>query len=151
MTPQRRRSHREGLLRVNHLQTELFFVTLDKSEGGFSPTTSYRDYAISRDHFHLETQNSVAEDTPTGHRYLQPRERLAVPAVRARDARRRLRSARSCALREPHRRTPDEHHVEAGDAPVGRPVRALRGAAAYVVRSGLPRSCRNARDGRMIA
>ena len=39
------------------IKTELFFVTLDKSEGGFSPTTSYRDYAISRDHFHWETQN----------------------------------------------------------------------------------------------
>jgi hypothetical protein len=71
MTPQRRRSHREGVLRLSALQTELFFVTLDKSEGGFSPTTSYRDYAISRDHFHWETQNSAAEDTPTGRRYIQ--------------------------------------------------------------------------------
>lgn len=46
-------------------------MTLDKSEGGFSPTTSYRDYAISRDHFHWETQNSAAEDTPTGRRYIE--------------------------------------------------------------------------------
>jgi hypothetical protein len=30
---------------------------------------SYRDYAISREQFHWETQNSAAEDTPTGRRY----------------------------------------------------------------------------------
>jgi superfamily II DNA or RNA helicase len=71
MTPSRRRNHREGVLRLPDLRTELFFVTLDKSEGGFSPTTSYRDYAISRDHFHWETQNSAAEDTPTGRRYVE--------------------------------------------------------------------------------
>jgi hypothetical protein len=71
MTPERRRSHREGILRLGDLRTELLFVTLDKSEGGFSPTTSYRDYAISRDHFHWETQNSAAEDTPTGRRYIE--------------------------------------------------------------------------------
>ncbi len=71
MTPQRRRSHREGILRLGDLRTELLFVTLDKSEGGFSPTTSYRDYAISRDHFHWETQNSAAEDTPSGRRYIE--------------------------------------------------------------------------------
>ena len=71
ITPQRRRSHREGILRLADLQTELLFVTLDKSEGGFSSTTSYRDYAISRDHFHWETQNAAAEDTPTGRRYIE--------------------------------------------------------------------------------
>jgi len=62
------------VLRLTGLQTELFFVTLDKSEGGFSPTTSYRDYAISRDLFHWETQNAAAEDTPTGRRYIEQHE-----------------------------------------------------------------------------
>ncbi len=74
MTPSRRRNHREGVLRLPDIKTELFFVTLDKSEGGFSPTTSYRDYAISRDQFHWETQNAAAEDTPTGRRYIQQAE-----------------------------------------------------------------------------
>jgi hypothetical protein len=70
MTPSRRRNHREGVLRLGDIRTELLFVTLDKSEG-FSPTVSYRDYAISRDQFHWETQNSAAEDTPTGRRYVE--------------------------------------------------------------------------------
>jgi hypothetical protein len=71
MTRQRRRGHREGILRLSDLRTELLFVTLDRSEGGFSPTTSYRDYAISRAQFHWETQNSAAEDSPTGRRYAE--------------------------------------------------------------------------------
>ena len=37
MTPQRKRNHREGVLRLSDITTELFFVTLDKSEGSFSP------------------------------------------------------------------------------------------------------------------
>lgn len=70
MTPNRRINHREGVLRLNDLRTELFFVTMDKSAGGFSSTTNYRDYAISRDRFHWETQNSAADDTPSGRRYV---------------------------------------------------------------------------------
>ncbi|HET7291526.1 MAG TPA: DUF3427 domain-containing protein [Vicinamibacteria bacterium] len=71
MTPQHRRSHREGVLRPGDHKTELFFVTLDKSEGGFSPTTSYRDYAMSRHHFHWESQNTAAEYTAVGRRYIE--------------------------------------------------------------------------------
>ena len=54
MTPQRKPSHREGALRMSDAKAELLFVTLDKSEGGFSPTTSYRDYAISREVGHAD-------------------------------------------------------------------------------------------------
>jgi hypothetical protein len=71
MTPQRRIQHREGVLRLPDQQAELFFVTLDKTRGGFSPTTAYRDYAISRDRFHWESQNASAEHTASGRRYIQ--------------------------------------------------------------------------------
>ncbi|MEO7119082.1 MAG: hypothetical protein ABIZ34_08940 [Candidatus Limnocylindrales bacterium] len=33
----------------------------------------YRDYAISRDLFHWESQNATHEDTPTGLRYIDHR------------------------------------------------------------------------------
>jgi hypothetical protein len=46
-------------------------VTLNKREGGFTETTTYRDYAISRDLFHWESQSTIREDTPTGRRYTQ--------------------------------------------------------------------------------
>ena len=61
MTPQRRRSHREGILRLGDLRTELLFVTLDKSEGGFSPTP--RAIATTRS----------AATTSTGRRRTRPR------------------------------------------------------------------------------
>jgi hypothetical protein len=48
---------------------ELFAFTLDKSTGGFSPTTRYRDYAISRTLIHWESQSSTRADSPTGLRY----------------------------------------------------------------------------------
>jgi hypothetical protein len=61
----------QGVLRLKDEARELLFVTLDKSEGGFSPTTRYRDYAISRSEFHWETQNAVSEDSETARRYIE--------------------------------------------------------------------------------
>lgn len=70
-TPARRPSHREGVLRLADAKAEILFVTLDKSRGSFSPTTSYRDYAISRERFHWESQNSASEDSQAGRRYIE--------------------------------------------------------------------------------
>lgn len=61
--------HQQGIHRIEAERRELLFVTLDKSSGGFSPTTSYRDYAISAERFHWETQNAVAADSATARRY----------------------------------------------------------------------------------
>jgi superfamily II DNA or RNA helicase/HKD family nuclease len=41
---------------------ELLFVTLEKTEKHFSPTTMFRDYAINDILFHWQTQNSAAPD-----------------------------------------------------------------------------------------
>jgi superfamily II DNA or RNA helicase/HKD family nuclease len=56
-------------------QTDIFFVTLQKSEGDFSPTTRYKDYAISDNLFHWESQGATAVRSATGQRYLNHRER----------------------------------------------------------------------------
>lgn len=37
--------------------------TLDKSSGGFSPTTRYKDYAVSRTLIHWESQSNPSEET----------------------------------------------------------------------------------------
>ncbi|MGE0191140.1 MAG: DUF3427 domain-containing protein [Planctomycetota bacterium] len=58
-----------GVLWVESAKADLFAFTLNKSKGNFSPTTSYRDYAISRDLIHWESQNTTREDHPTGRRY----------------------------------------------------------------------------------
>jgi superfamily II DNA or RNA helicase/HKD family nuclease len=50
---------------------DLFAFTLDKTTGQFSPTTRYRDYAVSRDLIHWESQSSTRADSETGRRYQQ--------------------------------------------------------------------------------
>ena len=60
---------REGVLWVGGEKADVCAFTLDKSDGNFSPTTRYRDYAISRDLIHWETQSSTSESSPTGKRY----------------------------------------------------------------------------------
>ncbi len=59
-----------GILKLEDTQRELLFVTLDKSSGAFSPTTSYRDRAVSRELFHWETQGVASVASSTGQRYL---------------------------------------------------------------------------------
>jgi superfamily II DNA or RNA helicase/HKD family nuclease len=50
---------------------DLFAFTLDKTSGSFSPTTRHRDYAISRDLIHWESQSATRADSATGRRYQQ--------------------------------------------------------------------------------
>jgi hypothetical protein len=59
-----------GVLWDDANRTDLFAFTLDKSRGGFSPTTRYRDYAISRDLIHWESQSTTSEAGDTGQRYI---------------------------------------------------------------------------------
>ncbi|UTA46864.1 DUF3427 domain-containing protein [Simiduia sp. 21SJ11W-1] len=63
------RPWREGVLWVEGEKSDVCAFTLDKSAGNFSPTTRYRDYAISRELIHWETQSSITAISPTGKRY----------------------------------------------------------------------------------
>ncbi|MGV0718648.1 DUF3427 domain-containing protein [Mycolicibacterium sp. XJ662] len=58
-----------GVYEAKEANAELLAFTLDKSTGAFSPTTRYRDYAISRTLIHWESQSITREDSPTGLRY----------------------------------------------------------------------------------
>jgi superfamily II DNA or RNA helicase/HKD family nuclease len=58
-----------GVYEAKAANAELFAFTLDKSSSGFSPTTRYRDYAISRTLIHWESQSSTRADSATGLRY----------------------------------------------------------------------------------
>lgn len=62
---------REGAKWIEDAQTDVFFVTLHKSQREYSPTTMYRDYAISRELFHWETQSVHSSGTPTVRRYIE--------------------------------------------------------------------------------
>lgn len=48
---------------------DLLAFTLDKTSGGFSPTTRYRDYAINRELIHWESQSRTSAESETGQRY----------------------------------------------------------------------------------
>jgi len=63
-----------GRLWIEESRTEIFFVTLDKSEKAFSPSTRYEDFALSPTRFHWQSQNTTSEDSPTGQRYIRQRE-----------------------------------------------------------------------------
>jgi hypothetical protein len=65
------RTWREGVLYEKALETDVFVFTLDKTKGQFSPTTRYRDYAISRELIHWESQSGTSAASPTGQRYQQ--------------------------------------------------------------------------------
>ncbi len=60
-----------GVLWNKATQTDLLFVTLEKSDKDYSPTTRYADYPISPTLFHWESQNTASPDTPTGRRYIE--------------------------------------------------------------------------------
>jgi hypothetical protein len=50
-------------------RADLLAFTLDKTSGQFSPTTRYRDYAISRELIHWQSQSVTRADSETGLRY----------------------------------------------------------------------------------
>jgi len=58
-----------GVYWAKDARADLLAFTLDKTSGHFSPTTRYRDYAISRDLVHWESQSVVRADGETGQRY----------------------------------------------------------------------------------
>ncbi|MBA3656614.1 MAG: DUF3427 domain-containing protein [Gemmatimonadaceae bacterium] len=63
------RPWREGIYYAKEIPADIAAFTLDKTSGGFSPTTRYRDYAISRELIHWESQSGVRAASPTGLRY----------------------------------------------------------------------------------
>jgi superfamily II DNA or RNA helicase/HKD family nuclease len=50
--------------------SDLGFVTINKSEGKYSPTTMYADSAISDYLFQWESPSTISDSTPTGKRYV---------------------------------------------------------------------------------
>ena len=58
-----------GVYWVKDAGADLLAFTLDKTSGQFSPTTRYRDYAVSRELIHWESQSTTRADSETGVRY----------------------------------------------------------------------------------
>ena len=60
----------QGVYYSHTHRADLFFVTLQKEERDYSPTTLYDDYVVSPDTVHWESQGGTHEHTDTGHRYI---------------------------------------------------------------------------------
>ena len=61
---------REGVDYLKEINTDIFLITLNKTEKQYSPTTMYMDYAISDDLFHWQSQNRTSPESATGKCYL---------------------------------------------------------------------------------
>ena len=72
-TFERQQPAREGVFVIPEQNIELLFVTLNKNEKQFSPTTMYYDYAINQDLFHWQSQNSARPDRGRGKEYIEHR------------------------------------------------------------------------------
>lgn len=62
-----------GIFNIEELNTELFFVTLNKSDKDFSAETMYNDYVVSEYEFHWESQNTDSH-AGKGKRFVKQKE-----------------------------------------------------------------------------
>ncbi|NLB52230.1 MAG: DUF3427 domain-containing protein [Syntrophomonadaceae bacterium] len=65
---------REGVKYLPEKSADIFFVTLNKSDKDYSPTTMYNDYSINEWLFHWQSQSTTANTSPTGQRYINHRQ-----------------------------------------------------------------------------
>ena len=47
---------------------QLFYVTRNKADKDYSPTTMHKDYSINKSLFHWQSQSTTAEASATGQR-----------------------------------------------------------------------------------
>ena len=66
---------REGVKWLPEKETDVFFITLNKSDKDYSPTTMYNDYSINESLFHWQSQSTTADTSTTGQRYIHHKER----------------------------------------------------------------------------
>jgi superfamily II DNA or RNA helicase len=81
----KRRSVRQGVLHLPHFKADAFFVTLNKSDSDYSPTTMYEDYAISDTLFHWQSQSTTSDTSNTGVRYARHNELGYTPLLFVRE------------------------------------------------------------------
>lgn len=86
-------SIREGVKYLNpensdvvNTPTDVFLVTLNKSEKEFSDTTLYEDYSMDKSTFHWQSQSTTTPESKTGQRYIHQRENGSIVLLFVRSA-----------------------------------------------------------------
>mgnify|MGYP000764901197 FL=1 len=64
-----------GVFTLPEYNTTLLFVTLNKSDKDFSPSTQYDDYIINKDYFHWQSKNTDAHHNAGGQIYTKQPEK----------------------------------------------------------------------------
>lgn len=64
---------REGVKYLKEKNLDILFVTLNKSDKEYSPSTMYNDYSINDILFHWQSQSTISEESTTGQRYIYHR------------------------------------------------------------------------------
>jgi superfamily II DNA or RNA helicase len=65
----------QGVIHAAEYKCYIHLVTFLKDERAFTPTTRYRDFPISADRLHWESQSTTSQASPTGQNYLRFKER----------------------------------------------------------------------------
>ena len=79
------RGQAAGVVYSETTNVDALLVTLRKEDKEFAPSTRYRDYPISADLFHWESQNSTTQDSKVGRRYLDGTSHVVLFARAARN------------------------------------------------------------------
>lgn len=64
---------REGVKWLPEKEIDVFFITLNKSDKDYSPTTMYQDYSINETLFHWQSQSTTNAEGKVGQRYINHR------------------------------------------------------------------------------
>lgn len=67
-------SVREGVKWLPEKQIDVLFITLNKSDKDYSPTTMYDDYSINEELFHWQSQSTTTDTGSVGQRYIHHRQ-----------------------------------------------------------------------------
>lgn len=86
-TDERMPAMREGVLYLKDKNIDILFVTLNKAEKDYSPTTMYNDYSISEYLFHWQSQSTTSETSPTGQRYINHKKLASKVLIFVRESR----------------------------------------------------------------
>jgi len=77
---------REGVKWLPEKRIDVLFVTLNKSDKDYSPTTMYNDYSINETMFHWQSQSTTSTHSSTGQRYIHHRKQGSKVLLCVRDA-----------------------------------------------------------------
>ena len=122
MTP---KNVREGVKWLPDKQVDVFFITLNKADKDYSPTTMYNDYSINESLFHWQSQSTTSDTAGTGQRYINHRQRrqqgrsLCAGVQAGQHWRCTVYLSWNGSLYEAHRQQANEYYMASGPADSG--------------------------------